>query len=111
MPWGQANGPCPAASRPGESRQCSALEVPSSSSYDVDNTENNHPHRVDKVPVHSQHFHAVPVLRVQFLSQCKAEHHHHHDEADDHVRSVQSHQRVKARAEEVSADSEVIVND
>src|SRR5215471_7755225 len=76
----------------------SSCMIPSAS-YDVHDRKNHDPNRIDKVPIEPKHPDAAGMLLPNFGRKRQDQHEAKSDHSYDHVRSVQSDQRIIRGAE------------
>src|SRR5271168_5322041 len=76
---------------------------------DVDDGEDYDPDGVDKVPVQSQNLNALGMLFFHMPGNGKHEHDQQRSQAEDDVRGMQPHERIKRSTEEVRADRQSVV--
>src|SRR5580698_5741830 len=68
-------------------------------SNQVDNRENDHPNRVDEVPVHRQDLHPLGVLAPELRGETEDRYRSEGQQSDGHVKRMQADQRVIRGAE------------
>src|SRR4029453_3354350 len=78
------------------------------SSDHVHGGEDDHPHRVDEVPVPGEYLDALGMRRVHGTAQAENQHQREQHEADGHVAGVEADQRVVGGAEQVGPDRQVM---
>src|SRR3974390_3203192 len=81
----------------------------SSAPDDIDNSENDDPDGVYKMPVHGENLHAQRVLRTNAAGDSEQQDRQQHDQADSNVEAVQADERIIGGAEKIGGDGETLV--
>src|SRR5262249_46485273 len=91
--------------------QIGASPFLSSSTQNVNHSENNHPHRIHKMPVQGEHVDASGLLRANSASKREEQDNAQHDQPRDYVKGVQANQRVVRCSKKIRRDGQpVFVN-
>src|ERR1700685_1418399 len=99
---------------PGEPARVSVRSVPipptlSLASNDVNDSENHNPHCIHEMPVNRQHVDTISVLLLNIPKQRERHHCGKADKPNNHVKPVQSDQRIVCCSEQVRAYGQPIV--
>src|SRR5262249_1963252 len=83
----------------------------SSAAENVNNSKNNDPHGINKMPVHGQHVDAGRLLGPNATCQPEKQHDAQQDQSDTHVRSVQANQRVVRCSKKIRGNGQPVFVD
>src|SRR5712671_4880379 len=89
--------------------QCPYNSFPPSAPDDVNHGKNDHPHDIHEMPINGQYLDTFGVVGFYSSQQCESHYQKQCHETYDHVRSVQTNQRVEGGAKETAADGETVV--
>src|SRR5262249_26802414 len=78
---------------------------------DVYDSEDNHPHRVDEMPIHRQHLDSSRVTLSQISAECEQQHGSKCKQPDRNMERMQTDERVVSRREQVSLNCQPFVID
>src|SRR6266403_2149317 len=88
---------------------CERCHSFSSATQNVDNSKNNDPHGIHKMPVQGKYVDASRLLWSDATSKPEKEHDAQHDQSSTHVKGMQANQRIVRCSKKVRGNSEAVL--